>query len=382
MRTTGTSLNRAVTIADATVYRARAVDTSGVVAAEAGRGPGVLMPAAYAARHPWERAYAHAECLLAADVDAVVHVRARWLQLTSLAGLPSPPPVLHHAAGPRPVRHGLGDARRAPGIPPDATTPTGTDDPLVAFGQPGDGETWGDDAGTRPAGRRVKFLAREVERDVVVADLLAARPQPLPGPAAGWSRGWLPHPSAARPSPWEPVRTPGSGHGRGDAASHTVTLHAPPGRSVREIAAGEERTRVAWDTWSGRGELRLSAGVERGAPGLIRLRVELVNTSGWQPRMDAVEWTAAATQPAARQRALRHALVGAHVVLSGDPGEARFLSLAAPPDWASALARTCVNDGLWPALIGGHRTGGTVLIAPIRLPDDPDPRPRSVDPAT
>jgi len=352
MTATGASLDQAVTIADAAVYRAHAVGAGGPVRAGAGRGPGVLMPAAYAARHPWERAYAHAECLLEATVDTVIHVRARWLQLTARTGWQTHP-VGPGGTGRRPTS-GSGRVRAGSEV---------TLDPRTA------------DA--------AEFLPRDVGQDVTLADLLAARIDPPPSPSGGWSRGWLPHPSAARPSPWEPGASLVPGRPAGGATSHIVRLSAPPGRRVRESGTGDTRARIAWDTWSAHGELRLSAAIERGGEGLVRLRAELVNTSGWQPRMDdAIEWTAASSASSSRRRALRHALIGAHVILGLDEGDGVFLSLSAPPERARTAAQGCVNDGLWPALIGGHGIGRLLLISPIHLPDNPVPRPTSVAPTT
>src|SRR5690606_15883218 len=72
------------------------------------------------------------------------------------------------------------------------------------------------------------------------------------------------------------------------------------------------------------------------------------------------------------EAALEHALCSTHVVLHA-PGGA-FASLADPPQELAAAARDCVNEGLWPVLVGGTGTAGraeTVLASPIILEDHP-----------
>ncbi|WP_261554131.1 hypothetical protein [Frankia tisae] len=331
MRTVQAPLDRAVAIADATIYRC---DPDQRARSGAGRPSGlagVLTPVAYAARHPDERAHVHAEFLLAADLDAVLTTRVRWLQITTREQQ-----VL------RPGGAGGGAALDA--------------DP--------------DD--------QAEFLPHEVDEAVAVTDLLAVRPQPMaPSPSGEWPRGWLPHLSAPRPDPWEPAGAAAGGSGSTRSGAHTVQLSAPSGRRVRTVdhGGGAAPTRITWDSWSARAELRLSAGLYPGPHSLLRLRAEVVNTSSWPSQADeAGEWIPAGwTARAPRRRALRHALIAVHVVLGTDRG--RFVSLTAPPDWARDAARDCVNDGLWPAVVGGPADPTAVLIAPVRIPDDRQPPP-------
>lgn len=76
-----------------------------------------------------------------------------------------------------------------------------------------------------------------------------------------------------------------------------------------------------------------------------------------------------------RDSALLHALVSAHVVLTAHG--ATWLSLADPPDDASADAASCVNHGLWPVLISEACANDTVLASPIILEDHPQLAPES-----
>ncbi|WP_261568607.1 hypothetical protein [Frankia gtarii] len=327
MRTVQAPLDRAVAIADATIYRCDPDQRARFDRGRSGGLVGVLTPVAYAARHPDERAYVHAECLLAADPDAVLTTRVRWLQITT------------------------------------------REQQTLRSGGAGGGTALDADADDQ-----AEFLPHEVDEAVTVADLLAVHSQPMaPPPSGGWPRGWLPHLSAPRPAPWEPAGAAAGGR----SGAHTVQLSAPSGRRVRTVdhGGGAAPTRITWDSWSARAELRLSAGLYPGPRPLLRLRAELVNTSSWPSQADeAREWIPAGwTARTPRRRALRHALIGVHVVLGTDRG--RFVSLTAPPDWARDAARDCVNDGLWPAVVGGPADSTAVLIAPIRIPDDRQPPP-------
>ncbi|CAJ62934.1 MULTISPECIES: hypothetical protein [Frankia] len=340
MRTVQARLDRAAAIADATIYRHDPGHRRRAGGSGSGGLVGVLTPAAYAVRHPADRAYAHAECLLEAGPDAVLTAQVRWLQITTRE---------QHV-----LRSGGASGRS------DAPVDADPDD-------------------------QADFLPHEVDEDVTVADLLAARPGPIgrpPTPSTGtWPRGWLPHLSAPRPAPWEPAAAAADGPGRSRSGAHTVQLQAPSGRQVRTVDhGGTAPTRITWDTWSAQAELRLSAGLYPGPHPLVRLRAELVNTSGWPPHADEtggrgpVGW--AARTP--RGQALRHALIGAHVILGTDQG--RFVSLNAPPDWAADVAQDCINDGLWPAVVGGPGDGPgggptAVLLTPVRISDDPGPSP-------
>jgi hypothetical protein len=93
-------------------------------------------------------------------------------------------------------------------------------------------------------------------------------------------------------------------------------------------------------------------------PGLMRLTVQVRNTSGWE------------RPHAERNAALRHALLSAHVLLSVTGGE--FLSLVDPPDWAVAATAGCRNERTWPVLVGAPGQADTVLCAPIILYDHPE----------
>jgi hypothetical protein len=89
-------------------------------------------------------------------------------------------------------------------------------------------------------------------------------------------------------------------------------------------------------------------------PALWRVAIEVANTTPIDPR-----WS--------RDDALAYALVAAHVVIEVAGGE--VVSAVEPRADAAAAVAACVQDGLWPALLGR----GAVLAAPIVLPDRLDP---------
>ncbi len=324
MRTVDARHERAVEIAETAIYRSAASPRP-----PGGADPvvGVLTPPAYAVGHPRDRASSHAEWLIDADPSATLRVRVRWLQIATGRFRASRPAVR--------------EAMATPG----------------AFGALLDIE------------ERSEFVPREVGADVLISDLLVARRAQSPVIGGGWSRGWLPHLSAARPDPWEPAH-PDAGRRPVD----TMRLRAPSGRRVRMVERADTTpTGVVWDTWSAQGELRLSAGPAVADGRLIRLRAALVNTSGWNPRLDEYlqGFPLDSEGDGPRERALRHALVGAHVIVSTDQGA--FVSSTDPPGWAVQTARECRSDGLWPVLIDAAGGRSTVLLSPVRLADDPAP---------
>lgn len=95
--------------------------------------------------------------------------------------------------------------------------------------------------------------------------------------------------------------------------------------------------------------LRLRAEIAHAPFPLLRLRVRLSNTARLH---DAA---------APRDEALRHSLLGAHMLIKVTPG--RFLSLLDPPEWAADAAASCVNQHVFPVLAGGH--DHIVLCSPI-----------------
>lgn len=102
------------------------------------------------------------------------------------------------------------------------------------------------------------------------------------------------------------------------------------------------------------GRVVLTAEEVPGPYGVVKLRIDVENTSGW----------AAGDPIAARDDALAHSLLSAHSMLGLSRG--KFISLLDPPEWARPLAESCENRHTWPILIGND---DVMLSAPIILYD-------------
>ncbi|MFC6084297.1 hypothetical protein [Sphaerisporangium aureirubrum] len=174
-------------------------------------------------------------------------------------------------------------------------------------------------------------------------------------------------------------------------AERTVVVRVPGDRAEEPIRApsGEVTGRVVTSHRPLHAVLRVRAERPPGPYGLLRLRVRVENRTAWVPgglaggMRDVAGWTgrdagrdaAWAGRGAGREEALRHSLVAAHLLIGVTAGS--FLSLADPPEWARAAARSCLNRHTWPVLVGdpGHRD--VVLSSPIILDDHPGVAPES-----
>ncbi|HET9078074.1 MAG TPA: hypothetical protein VFN68_14150 [Acidimicrobiales bacterium] len=111
------------------------------------------------------------------------------------------------------------------------------------------------------------------------------------------------------------------------------------------------------------GRVGVSVRVLPGPYGGMRIRVDVENTTEW-------------CDPAAgREEAVRHSLVGTHLLIGLTSGT--FLSLADPPEWARPAAEECVQEVTWPVLLGGGDRPTVVLASPIILPDGAEVAPES-----
>ncbi|MFF5210884.1 hypothetical protein [Streptosporangium sp. NPDC000396] len=148
-------------------------------------------------------------------------------------------------------------------------------------------------------------------------------------------------------------------------AAQTVEVHIPGDRSEEPILAptGERQGRVVSEHLPLRAVMKVEAERTAGPYGLIRLRVQVENVTGWDE------------PDAPRERALRRSLISAHLLIGVTGGA--FVSLTDPPEWARPIAETCRNQHTWPVLVGepGHRD--VVLSSPIILYDYPDIAPES-----
>jgi hypothetical protein len=130
----------------------------------------------------------------------------------------------------------------------------------------------------------------------------------------------------------------------------TIPFHFAP----TEDAAGRTGELV--------GELTAAATQLGGPSGAVRLRVSVRNHG-------------TATDAVTRDAALPHALVSTHVVLRLTGGT--FLSMVDPPEWAASAVASCVNQGVWPVLVGPADRADTMLCSPIILYDHPEIAPES-----
>src|SRR3954447_21286428 len=78
----------------------------------------------------------------------------------------------------------------------------------------------------------------------------------------------------------------------------------------------------------------------------------------------------------AREEALEQTLCSCHAVLRAGAGS-EFVSLTDPPEELRSEASACVNDGVWPVLVGEPHERGTILASPIILEDHPRVAPES-----
>jgi hypothetical protein len=77
-----------------------------------------------------------------------------------------------------------------------------------------------------------------------------------------------------------------------------------------------------------------------------------------------------------REEALEQTLCSCHAVLRAAAGS-EFVSLTDPPPALREHAAACVNDGVWPVLVGEPYERGTMLASPIILEDHPRVAPES-----
>ncbi|WP_165978229.1 hypothetical protein [Actinomadura darangshiensis] len=139
----------------------------------------------------------------------------------------------------------------------------------------------------------------------------------------------------------------------GTKAEH---LTNQPSVAVRCLPGGEGVRFVrSWERVDGWVELSSAPAGD----GVVRLRVEVVNSSDAKGREEAVQ----------------AGMLCAHVVARARGGA--FVSLTDPPDGLAAAADGCGKDGLWPVLAGEPGSHDTVLAAPIVLYDWPQVAPES-----
>ncbi|MCW3033683.1 MAG: hypothetical protein JWM60_2028, partial [Solirubrobacterales bacterium] len=94
---------------------------------------------------------------------------------------------------------------------------------------------------------------------------------------------------------------------------------------------------------------------------LTRVTVLIANTTPWEG--------------GSREEALHRTFCSTHVVMRAEGGA--WVSLTDPPYELRSACEECENRGLWPVLVGEPGDRGTMLAAPIILPDHPEIAPES-----
>ncbi|MDQ3465471.1 MAG: hypothetical protein M3500_12445 [Actinomycetota bacterium] len=109
--------------------------------------------------------------------------------------------------------------------------------------------------------------------------------------------------------------------------------------------------------WPLHGRVTVQAERLPGPYGALRLQVVTENVSDWDEA------------DAQRPEVMRRSLLGAHTMLACTEG--RFLSLLDPPEWAKPATAACVNERVWPVLVG--EPGREVMLcSPIIVYDHPE----------
>jgi hypothetical protein len=109
--------------------------------------------------------------------------------------------------------------------------------------------------------------------------------------------------------------------------------------------------------------------------GVVRATFEVLQERVLKLSVDLTNETEVAPE-AAREQALAHSLVSAHVMLRAEGGE--FVSLLDPPEALREAVMRCKSSGCFPVLVGDERRHNTMLCSPIILYDYPQIAPESV----
>jgi len=139
----------------------------------------------------------------------------------------------------------------------------------------------------------------------------------------------------------------------GEAVEREVSVEI----SVGELLNDGVRKKFSFDAVSG----EMVAGAVRVSPGIFRLSMTVANTA----EADFAE----------RDAALPQSLISAHAAVTIAGGQ--FVSATDPPQDLANAAAACVNEGVWPVLVGETGATDTMLASPIILPDYPQVAPES-----
>jgi hypothetical protein len=162
------------------------------------------------------------------------------------------------------------------------------------------------------------------------------------------------------------------------------------GEPVDELVVGGER-HISWEEATERelapGPIALAGGREEEPIGerasVVRTWLTLegaidVESEPLRDDLHRVTVRISNTTPfsGSREQALEQTLCSCHAVLRTGAG-AEFVSLTDPPPDLREEAAACVNEGVWPVLVGESHERGTMLASPIILEDHPRVAPES-----
>ncbi|PTR23597.1 hypothetical protein C8K36_109179 [Rhodococcus sp. OK519] len=144
-------------------------------------------------------------------------------------------------------------------------------------------------------------------------------------------------------------------------AGTTVDVSAPGGADVEQLGA---TARLVRERFPVRGVVDLSVTTTQGAP---RVRLEVRNTAS----LDVLD----RPDVAVKDTAIRHSLIGAHLIV--EASGARFVSLVDPPAEFTAAVDGCRQYRCHPVLAGEQNpslpgTSDVILASPIILYDHPE----------
>ncbi|HEX5432358.1 MAG TPA: hypothetical protein VFW83_10350, partial [Bryobacteraceae bacterium] len=143
--------------------------------------------------------------------------------------------------------------------------------------------------------------------------------------------------------------------------SADVPFEIPGGRELDPAEPETGRGMVGRERWPVGGVICL---ITEPAGRFLKLRVRIENLTQF-----------ANAACADRTTAMRHALAGAHTLLSVSGGS--FVSLMDPPPEAKSAAESCSNLRTWPVLVGREGDRSVMLSSPIILQDYPAVAPES-----
>jgi hypothetical protein len=144
-------------------------------------------------------------------------------------------------------------------------------------------------------------------------------------------------------------------------APRAARIEVPGGRHRERLLDTDGREVGALERSWRRLEGRLAVAAERLADGILRLGVDVSNTSPYGG--------------GAREDALRQTFCSTHLELRAGAG--RFVSMTDPPPELAEAVAACQNVGTWPVLMGREGERSTVLCSPIIRPDHPQVAPES-----